>query len=153
FHWHLEFPEVFGRGGFDVVLGNPPWEMLQLDPQEFFVAAAPEIAAAPNMAARDKMITKLAEDNPALYLSYQHETHFMEAQQKFVHGIKRFPLTSYGRINLMALFAELGRQLLRPVGSAGVLVPTGIATDAFNQFFFSDLIDKRSLVSLYDFEN
>jgi hypothetical protein len=25
FHWHLRFAEVFARGGFDVVLGNPPW--------------------------------------------------------------------------------------------------------------------------------
>ena len=25
FHWHLQFPSVFERGGFDVVLGNPPW--------------------------------------------------------------------------------------------------------------------------------
>jgi hypothetical protein len=26
FHWHLQFPQVFAKGGFDVVLGNPPWE-------------------------------------------------------------------------------------------------------------------------------
>ncbi|MFC1641757.1 Eco57I restriction-modification methylase domain-containing protein [Myxococcota bacterium] len=25
FHWHLQFPQVFAKGGFDVVLGNPPW--------------------------------------------------------------------------------------------------------------------------------
>ena len=37
FHWHLDFPEVFGRGGFDVVLGNPPWEReTHLQEQEFF---------------------------------------------------------------------------------------------------------------------
>ncbi len=39
FHWHFEFPEVFfdrdGRlrhdGGFDAVLGNPPWDVLRAD--------------------------------------------------------------------------------------------------------------------------
>ncbi len=30
FHWPIEFPEVFARGGFDCVLGNPPWELLEL---------------------------------------------------------------------------------------------------------------------------
>ena len=36
FHWELSFPHVFERGGFDVVLGNPPWERLKLQEQEFF---------------------------------------------------------------------------------------------------------------------
>ena len=38
FHWELEFPDVFipERGGFDAIIGNPPWENLQPNPQEFF---------------------------------------------------------------------------------------------------------------------
>ncbi len=37
-HWELEFPDVFNaaRSGFDAVLGNPPWENLQPNPEEFF---------------------------------------------------------------------------------------------------------------------
>jgi N-6 DNA Methylase len=38
FHWPLEFPEVFKQGGFDVVIGNPPWEVLQLSEEEFFAS-------------------------------------------------------------------------------------------------------------------
>ena len=30
FHWHLALPEVFANGGFDCVLGNPPWERVKL---------------------------------------------------------------------------------------------------------------------------
>jgi len=33
FHWHLEFPEVLGAGGFSCVLGNPPWERIKHKPQ------------------------------------------------------------------------------------------------------------------------
>ncbi|MCL2779674.1 MAG: N-6 DNA methylase [Polyangiaceae bacterium] len=29
FHWHLQFPQVFAKGGFDIVLGNPPWDLLE----------------------------------------------------------------------------------------------------------------------------
>jgi hypothetical protein len=38
FHWHLEFPEVIRTGGFDVVLGNPPWERIKLQEEEHFVS-------------------------------------------------------------------------------------------------------------------
>ena len=36
FHWPLEFPDVMLRGGFDVVLGNPPWDVVQLSEEEYF---------------------------------------------------------------------------------------------------------------------
>ncbi|MCX7844511.1 MAG: N-6 DNA methylase, partial [Candidatus Bipolaricaulota bacterium] len=70
FHWPLEFPEVFARGGFDVVLCNPPWEMVQLDPEEFFAHSAPEIARAANMAERMRMIEALRSSNPTLYQQF-----------------------------------------------------------------------------------
>ena len=48
FHWRLEFPAVFERGGFDVMLGNPPWERIKLQQKEFFAARDHEITTAPN---------------------------------------------------------------------------------------------------------
>ena len=56
FHWPLEFPDVMAAGGFDVVLGNPPWERIKLQEQEFFAARDPEIAQAANAAARGRLI-------------------------------------------------------------------------------------------------
>lgn len=52
FHWHLQFPQVFARGGFDVVLGNPPWERMKLQEQEFFASRSDEIAKAVNSTLR-----------------------------------------------------------------------------------------------------
>ena len=61
FHWPLEFPDVFeNNGGFDVVLGNPPWDQVQLDPGEFFATRDHSITAQPNMAARNRAIEQLA---------------------------------------------------------------------------------------------
>ena len=77
----------------------------------------------------------------------------MNGIQKFIHSSGRFPKTSYGRLNSAPLFAEQSLELGSPRGKFGVIVPTGIATDSFNQYFFSDIVDKRSLASLYDFEN
>jgi hypothetical protein len=59
FHWRLAFPEVFERGGFDVMLGNPPWERIKLQEKEFFAGRDREIANAPNKAARQKKIEAL----------------------------------------------------------------------------------------------
>jgi len=65
----------------------------------------------------------------------------------------RFPLTAKGDINTYMLFAELARKLLAPGGRAGLLVPSGIATDATTRAFFADLIRSQRLAALYDFEN
>jgi hypothetical protein len=153
FHWPLEFPEVFAQGGFDVVLSNPPWERIKLQEEEFFAARDRDIAGAPTAAERKKLIARLREDRPQLWREYTEALDSAEATSNFLRNSSRFPLTGRGDINTYAVFAELCRALLRPAGRAGIIVPTGIATDHTTSEFFDDLAAKRSLVSLYDFEN
>lgn len=154
-HWRLAFPHVFEReqGGFDVVLGNPPWEMLQFDSQEFFASRAPEIANAQHMAARERLIEELSASHPVLYQEFETARDAVVRGQAFVHGSCRYPYTSHGRINLAPLFAEMTTQLHGESGRAGLIVPSGVATDSFTQYFFRHLIEDKRLVSLYDFEN
>ena len=70
FHWHLAFPEVFAKGGFDCVLGNPPWERVKLQEKEWFAERSPEIANAPNAAARKRLIEALKAGDPAFINSF-----------------------------------------------------------------------------------
>ena len=151
-HWREAFAQVFARGGFDCVLGNPPWEMMQLVPSEFFASSAPSIANAQNHAVAQKLIASLADSNPHLLKAYEDALRETHAKQAFVHSSGRFPLTSVGRINLAPLFAETSLCLLKPGARAGLVLPSGIATDSFTQQFFRHLADGR-LVSLVDFEN
>lgn len=157
FHWPLQFPEVFHRGGFDTVLGNPPWEQVQLDPGEYFSTRRPEISNAPNMAAKNSLIKKLGDSleqgDQVVYAAFMNARYQMDCFQKFIHESDRFPLTSIGRINTAPLFAELTRGLVTGSGLAGIIVPSGIATDSFTQKFFADIVNKASLAALYDFEN
>jgi hypothetical protein len=154
FHWQLAFAQVFAeRGGFDVVLGNPPWEMIQLDDREFFAARRPDIAEQPHMAARKRALAALQREDPTLFHEYTSALRRMEGVQHFVHDSGRFPLGSYGRLNTAPLFVELARSIIAPAGRSGLIVPTGIATDAFTQFLFRRLVADESLASLYDFEN
>lgn len=161
-HWPLEFPDVLGRGGFDVVLGNPPWERIKLQEKEFFAARDAEIATARNKAARDRLIKALrsAEKGSAknqLFQEFEKEKRLSEANSIFVRldGGEggRFALTGTGDVNTYALFAELFARLVGKKGRAGIIVPTGIATDATTAPFFAWLIEEKRLASLMDFEN
>jgi hypothetical protein len=159
-HWPLEFPDVMSRGGFDVVVGNPPWERIKLQEQEFFAARNPEIANAPNKTARDKLIKALANapigsPDRDLFDAFSAAKREAEATSEFVRlgGGEggRFALTGRGDVNTYALFAELFANLAQV--RAGVIVPTGVATDATTAPFFAELVEKKRLAQLVDFEN
>ncbi|MGY3520222.1 Eco57I restriction-modification methylase domain-containing protein [Micromonospora sp. PTRAS2] len=166
FHWHLEFPEIFQvdettiettaqgwDGGFSCILGNPPWEKIEVNKQEFFASRDPAIAEAPNDAARELLIDALAEEDPVLFAEYQHERRRIDGVTAFVRHSGRYVLTSSGRLNTYAVFAEADRSLMSAIGRLGIIVPTGIATDSTTQRYFRDIVEQRSLVALYDFEN
>ena len=157
FHWFIEFPEIMERdGGFDVVIGNPPWERFKLQEQEFFAARSPAIASAANKAERQKLISALekADVDSAdgrLWRDFVFAKRTAEAASEFARSSGRYPLTGRGDVNTYALFAELFSRLVKPKGRAGVIVPTGIATDATTQYFFASLVASCRLASLYSF--
>ncbi|WP_186779380.1 Eco57I restriction-modification methylase domain-containing protein [Streptomyces salinarius] len=169
FHWHLEFPEVFAVpesgagvqsgpgwvGGFDAVVGNPPWERVKLQEQEFFAQRDSRIAGAKNSAARKRFIAELRDDpdGARLYAEFEAAKRRSEGESHFLRASTRFPLTGRGDINTYAVFTETDRILTGPRGRTGVIVPTGIATDATTQFFFKDLVERGSLASLFEFGN
>ena len=157
FHWFIEFPEIMERdGGFDVVIGNPPWERIKLQEQEFFAARSPAIASARNKAERQKLISNLEQADPdnadgRLWRDFVFAKRTAEAASEFARSSGRYPLTGRGDVNTYALFAELFSHLVRPTGRAGVIVPTGIATDSTTQYFFTSLVASSRLASLYSF--
>lgn len=155
--WRDVFPEIFARGGsragFDCVIGNPPWERVKVQEREFFSITDPKTAEAVSAAERRKRIAAMPTVNPELYTAYQKAIE--DAGRVLVHARESgdYPLTGKGDINLYMLFAELARSIVAPDGLVGLLVPSGIATDDTTKEFFSSLMDAKSLVSLYDFEN
>jgi N-6 DNA Methylase len=153
FHWELAFASVFhGGGGFDVVVGNPPWERVKLQEQEFFAVRDPNIAFATG-AKRKELIARLPETDPALGREFKEEANRSESVSHFLRASGRFPLCGRGDINTYSVFAEGMRSLIAPAGRAGIIVPTGIATEDTTKDFFAALVEDRSLVCLFDFEN
>jgi hypothetical protein len=162
FHWPLEFPDVMAAGGFDAVIGNPPWVRIMMREKEFSAARDPEIAQTPNAAARGELTGKMKEDAPgtrerALYEEFEAAKRAAGASSVFARVEAedggRFPLTGRGGLNTYALFAELFASLTSKRGRTGVIVPTGIVTDATTAPFFTELMEKKRLAQLIDFEN
>jgi len=158
FHWPLEFPDVIAIGGFDVVLGNPPWERIKLQEQEFFAARDPEIAEAPNAAARGRMIAALAKAAPgtpehALHEAFEAAKRLIEASANFARESGRFPLTGTGDINTYGLFAELFWLMLSGRGYNGIIVPTDILSGDTLKEFFQKAVESGALKRSIGFEN
>jgi hypothetical protein len=156
FHWHLEFSEMFdneGNGGFDIVLGNPPWERIKLQEKEFFFDRSEKISNARRAADRRKLISNLKNTDTNLWKEYIHELEKSEKTSKFIRYSERYPLTGRGDINTYSVFSETTRSLLNSYGRVGIVIPTGIATDFTYSDYFRSLVDSGELVSLYDFEN
>ena len=168
FHWHLVFPDVFrlpGKdempeneqagwsGGFDVVLGNPPWDRVTLKEKEWFAERKAVISDAPNSAARKRLIEALRSEEPVLFAQFEAAIRQAECESHLIRKSDLYPLCGRGDINLYAIFTEGMRNHLAPRGHAGCVVPSGIATDDNTKFFFRDLMQSTSLLSLFDFEN
>ena len=164
-HWHLEFPHIFSghgtadlnpvtgwRGGFDVVIGNPPWEQIELKEQEFFESRSPEIARLSGTH-RKSAITQLVLSDDPLGRAYQLAKRQLDGLRHFAAESGRYPLCGRGRVKTDPIFAEGSRTLIGGHGRLGMILPTGIATDATTQYFFKDLVETKTLASLFDFEN
>jgi hypothetical protein len=150
FHWWLAFPQVAAKGGFSVMLGNPPWEQLQLSEEEFFASRAPSIAALAGEK-RKKAIAALEHSAPWLWTQFHSVKRQYDAANLYFRAGARYPLTAYGKLNTYALFAETFLQAKAEHGRAGFIVPTGIATDDTTKLYFGSLVESERLASLYSF--
>ena len=165
FHWHLAFPGVFDMrsgprgeneprgwfGGFDVVLGNPPWERVKLQEKEWFAARRPDIATTSNAANRRRMIDALRTEDPSLHDAFLEDRRTAEGESHLIRNTGRYPLCGRGDVNTYAVFAETMRLVQSGIGYVGCIVPTGIATDDTTKLFIQDLMESKQLVSLYSF--
>jgi hypothetical protein len=140
-------------GGFDVVLGNPPWEQTELKEKEWFATRRPDIAKAQTDALRTRMINALAKEDPTLFDAFREDKRKADGISHFVRNSGRYPFCGRGRINTYALFAETIRMLINRGGRAGFIIQSDIATGDTYKQFFADLLAKRQVVSFYDFVN
>lgn len=158
--WQIAFPGVWGEwesnepsGGFDAVIGNPPWDRLKFQEVEWFSARRPEIAHADTAAKRKGLIDALKKAGDPLAKQYDSAVARADAMLRMARDGGAYPLLSGGDVNIYSLFVERALSLIKPAGLVGLLTPSGIASDKTAAAFFRSVSTANRLAALFDFEN
>ena len=159
-HWEVAFPGVWQHwqnarpdGGFDAVIGNPPWDRIRLQEVEWFATRAPDLALAPTAAARRKGIQRLRDAGDPLTGAFDDAKARANTLGQLVRVSGDYPLLGGGDINLYSLFVERALHLVKPDGLVGLLTPSGIYADKTAADFFKSVSTSGRLGGLFDFEN
>lgn len=159
-NWQVAFPGVWSdwrqeglNGGFDAIIGNPPWDRMKLQQVEWFAARKRDIALAQRASDRAKMIAALEKASDPLAHDYAKAAKRAEMGARMARTGGDYPLLSGGDVNLYSLFVERAMKLVRHDGMIGLLTPSGIASDLTAAKFFKGVATEGRLKALYDFEN
>ena len=159
-HWEVTFPGVWygwqsvrPQGGFDAVIGNPPWDRIKLQEVEWFATRWPELALAPTAAARKTGIEQLRASGAPIAAEFDTAKERAETLGKLVRASGHYPLLGGGDINLYSLFVERAMRLIKPDGIMGLLMPSGIYADKTAADFFKSVSTSGRVGGLFDFEN
>ena len=125
FHWPLEFPSVFHRErpGFDVVVGNPPWNEITVEELAFYALREPGLRGLPNLSDRRSRITVLDKQNPDWRGEFEAEQERLANIRGFFTESGGYQLQGVGDKDLYQLFCERYSNLVRQNGHLGVVLP------------------------------
>jgi hypothetical protein len=161
FHWGYHFDQIIAKGGFDIILGNPPWEIFKPQAKEFFAEYS-------DLVTRRKMDIKTFEkeqkqllENPEIataWLRYQsqypHVSLYFRSAEQYLNQISVVNGKKQGTdINLYKLFVEQCLNLLSPHGECGLVIPSGIYTDLGTKQLREMLFSQTKITGLFCFEN
>ncbi len=159
-HWEAAFPGVWRswqsrspEGGFDAIIGNPPWDRIKLQEVEWFATRDRDIALAPTAAARRTSIQRLRDRGASLVAAFDKARAQSEDLGRMIRSYDDYPLLGGGDINLYSLFVERAMNLIKPDGFVGLLTPSGIYADKTAANFFKSVSTSGRLGGLFDFEN
>ena len=159
-HWQVAFPGVWRDwqddnpvGGFDAIIGNPPWDRIKLQEVEWFATRSPEIGPCPHRCRPPPRHQAAARTGrPARRISTPPSC-APTASAILIRASGHYPLLGGGDINLYSLFVERAMRLVKPDGIVGLLTPSGIYADKTAARFFKSVSTSGRVGGLFDFEN
>ena len=175
FDWNSKFPEVMNNGGFDIVIGNPPWQILKPDIDEFF-SPLKEILQLlseenPNETKQFSKLTKPKKnvmvkkclENSKINTAYQEYNDRYNRQIEYISNSTNFEFQtgtltgekSFNRIdiNLYKLFIEKSHQILNETGVCGMVVPSGFCSDLGTKELRKLIFERNRVLELCVFVN
>ena len=156
FHWPLEFPDIMERGGFDVVLGNPPWDTMSPDYKEFFSVYDPNIRFM-SPEEQEEAYARLLS-NPVLATRWEQHCADLYAAVHFIKSSGRYRLFAEGNLgkgdfNVYRMFVETALAATRKGRVAAQFVPEGLYNGANATAIRRELFTAFRLEHLAGFEN
>ena len=163
FNWDKEFPSVHGAGGFSICVGNPPWNTIKPLEKEFFAQYDSQLSKyGVDKQKAQKIITRLLKtskislewDNYRLDIKKQakyFKKYYRCQSGKIDFGKKKKTIS--GDLNLYKLFLERSFLLLQENGTSGLIIPSGIHSDAGTKGLRTLLFDQNQVRILLSFEN
>jgi hypothetical protein len=131
FHWELEFADLFlQRGGFDLMVGNPPWIKIEWQEGDILGDFDP-LTIIRNLSASKfaQRREDLFEQYPALKRGYLQEYEESDATQNFLNSVQNYPLLKGLQTNLFKCFLPQAWTFSRSEGVSGFLHPEGVYDD------------------------
>ncbi|MGX7108671.1 Eco57I restriction-modification methylase domain-containing protein [Facklamia miroungae] len=139
--------------GFDIVLGNPPWEKIRFEERNFFSIFNPEISNVARKNERKILIDEYKEISPKNYAYYKEYKSDYDSVKKNLKSNPRLKYSLYGELNTYSLFYELSYNILNECGSVGLLVKSSMVKTPANGKLFRHLVDEKHLESVDIFIN
>jgi hypothetical protein len=130
FHHELEFLEVFKeRGGFDVIVGNPPWIKLQFEEKDIIAEQYPEVVIRKTSAPTVRTLQESYLSVKDHKREYFNEYIATESSAQFMNAAQNYPLLVGQQTNLYKCVLENGLNLTATRGYLGLIHPEGIYDD------------------------
>jgi len=160
FHWVLEFAEVYSKGGFDVIIGNPPWDRLKPLRDDYF-SKFDEIFRTRMPDDKDNKQEELLEDDRIRdgWEEYKEE---MKRRADYYNNSDKYNLQKPvvdertiggGGNDLSALFLERVFELIKKEGYVAQILPGAIYNGASGKDLRTNMLENNQLRSLTIFEN
>ena len=130
FHWELEFSDVFeARGGFDLVVGNPPWIKLEWNEESVLGDREPRLAVKKFTATQTAKIREELLRDAVTHNMYFTEYESMTGQQAFLNAVMNYPLLKGQQTNLFKCFLPQAWDFGGKAGISAFVHPDGVYDD------------------------
>ena len=165
FHWDFAFNEIIARGGFDVILTNPPWEKVKSEDREFFCKYDSSI----DKKKSSKAVIKSKKDkllkDPKIMKDYKKTEEFYLFQRNYFSKLYQYQIGTITNsdgsekqasadMDSYRLFIERAFKLIGKNGTLGIVLPSGLCKDDGAIGLRKDLLFKKTKIEgLIDFQN
>lgn len=129
-HWELEFADLFAeRGGFDLIIGNPPWIKIEWNEQGILADSNPMFAVKKLTANQTTHERAHALENITTCDMYFAEYESMSGEQNFLNAVQNYPDLKGQQTNLFKCFLPLAWDKNNKSGVSAFVHPEGVYDD------------------------